>query len=228
MRRIQLLLSLLLLVLAFVAVGCVDDDDDDAVDDDDATGDDDDVTPGDPGEAMVDQTYCIDWDSADITDPPDIAGLLSGAGITLSDYPLLLSPTAVDVPGGTIDMLGATASPTTCTQDMTMSTLPLTDTTPGSWAPPHFVVGPTDMALNIPSVGLLVIEGAILEGDFTGDAQQIVNGSMDGFINVGSLPGACFLLTCATCPSGVGDCAVFAFANATWDNNGMGALTPIP
>jgi hypothetical protein len=208
-------------------------DDDDVADDDDAVDDDDDVQPDDddgvdPGEAMVDVTYCLDWNTANITQPPGITGLLAMAGITLADYPLLLGPTSVAVAAGEIEMLGAGAVPQTCGQDTSMSTFDLTSGGPGTYGAPHFQVGPAEMVIPIPSVANLQIESATLEGDFTSDAGQIVDGTMVGFINVSNLDGACFLLTCVACPNGVGDCAAFSFDSATWNDNGLGPLTPVP
>ena len=209
------------------------DDDDVQPDDDDVQPDDDDVQPddddADPGDAMVDVTYCLDWDTANITEPPGIAGLLGMAGITLSDYPILLSPTSVDAAAEQIELLGAGAVATTCTQDTSASTYDLTADGPGSWVAPHFEVGPTSLAIALdPSIGDLALEGAVLQGDFTGDASAIVNSTMDGYINVTTLDGACFILTCVTCPSGTGDCAVFAFDSATWNDNGLGPLVEVP
>ena len=224
MPRFLPLLALLLLPLYACNTGGQLDDDDDATDDDDSAS----AEPIDTS-LVVDQTYCSDWDTATIVEPPDIGMLLGLAGVSLADYPILISPTAIDEGAGTINMRGATATPSSCTQDVSVPSFDPTATTPGTFTNPHFDVGPTTMTLNLQGIGALAFENTLISGDFTADGQAVVDGTLSGMMDVSTLPGACFVLTCVPCPSNsANDCAAFLAENIVFNNNGLGPLTAVP
>ena len=212
-------------------------DDDDATgddDDDDATGDDDDSTPiGPPPDdplGMVNETYCLDWNTVNIIEPPGLATILSTvAGIQIEDYPLLVEPTAVDTAAGSIDMLMTGALEGTCTQDLSISTVDLTNQVPGVYTPPLFVVGPGDFSTNISSFQLTIFD-LIVSGQFTQDHQQIVQAEFTGDIDITAYASqACWLLTCFPCVSNPNlDCVSFHADSATFDITANGPLTPVP
>ncbi len=219
------LLSLLLLVAPTFLVGCPEPPTGVLDDDDDATTDDDDFVPGDPGAAMLEVSYCLDWSTANITEPSNITDLLSFAGMDLADFPILVNPTNLDIENSLIWMAGAGTQQGTCLQDTSVPTFDLTEPDPGSWTPPSFSVGPSSLSILLPDpVGELLLEDAALTGDFTEDGLVIFNSALSGFLNVDNVSGACLLLDCVTCPSGAGNCAVFAFDSAVWDDNGQGPL----
>jgi len=209
-----------------------DDDtgDDDTGDDDtgdDDTGDDD-ATP-DPAEVAVDQVYCLDWSTADFVAPPGLASFLATAGVDLTTHPLLLSPTAVDVDGGQIEMLAAQAQRNTCTQDLTRSTVDMDEEGSGSYTSPSFQVGPADAVLYLePGPFALPFPALVITGDFNADASLVVDSTLTGHADVTNLPGACYVFTCIPCPSGIGDCVDLAVTSATWEVTGDPPLTEIP
>jgi hypothetical protein len=205
----------------------VDDDDTPVDDDDDATPpDDDDDDSVDPGTAFVDQTYCLDWDTVNVTQPTAWSSL--AAFVDPSQYPLLLSPTAVNVPAGQIWMMGGIAQMGTCVQDTTASTVDLTGATPGSYTAPSFAVGPADMSMTT-SVGALTVYDTVITGDFTGTADQIVDSTIYGMADITAFSSvACMMITCVSCPTGTGDCMVFSADSAVWDNTGAGPMTVVP
>ena len=207
-----------------------DDDDSASADDDDsASADDDDsagvIVVGDPGEAFLGRSYCLDWDSVDFIRPAGLAGTLAGFGISLNNSRLILNPVAVDLAVGQLSMLAAVSAGAGCSPDPSLGVLDLTATQPGSYVPPHFAVGPQDLVVSV-----FNLYDAELEGDFTADASQIVAGSLVGLIDIdvyasvlcqnpvgaGSWP-------CVTCPAG-GNCVELEAVNGVWTDSGLGPL----
>jgi hypothetical protein len=85
------------------------------------------------------------------------------------------------------------------------------------------------MTLNLQGIGGLTFESLTIEGRFTADGQQIVEGVLTGMMDVTSLTGACFLLNCSGCPSNPSnDCALFNAEDIVFNNNGLGGITPVP
>ncbi len=123
------------------------DDDDTAVDDDDATvADDDDTTVADdddvtPPPAKLGATYCLDWWSVDITEPPGIWEYLVEIGVALDSSPPVLVPTAVDAGLGRI-WIDVGLADDGCIPDTASGTEPLDGADGGLYAPPHFESGP--------------------------------------------------------------------------------------
>ena len=212
-------------------------DDDDSTgsdDDDDATGDDDDTTPiGPPPDdptGMQNETYCLDWSTVNITQPPGLVTLLSTvAGINLADYPLLMEPTTVDVANGQIFMMVSAAQQFTCNQDLTVSTVDLTATQPGTYAPPEFIVGPDDFSTAIQSFQLNLFDLEI-SGQFSQDNLQVTQGVFNGNIDITAYSStACFLLNCFPCPGNPSlECVSFQADQAVWDKTANGPLTFVP
>jgi len=214
-----------------------DDDDatgDDDDDDDDATGDDDDSTPIGPPptdpEGMEDETYCLDWTTVNIIDPPGLATILSTvAGVTIEDYPLLLNPTDVDIAAGSIDMLLTGAQEQTCNQDLSISTVDLTSVVPGVYNPPEFVVGPGDFSTQIQTFALNIFDLTV-SGQFTVDHQQVVQAEFMGNIDITAYAStACFLLNCFPCPGNANlECVSLHADSATFDITTNGPLIVVP
>ncbi|MEE2830688.1 MAG: hypothetical protein VX498_15990 [Myxococcota bacterium] len=181
-------------------------------------------------EPFVDRTHCLDWNSASFTSPSGVMGLLSGIGINLADYSLLLSTTAADTSAGTIDMLGGSAQVGNCSQDLSAPTYDLTPT-PGSLTGNHFSVGPVDMTMNLGASTLNVYD-VVLSGDFSADGMTITNGTFDAELDIDplNLPwGACLVvLDCHSCPGGQGNCITFSGEQVVFNDNGLGPLTPVP
>ena len=213
-------------------------DDDDATgdddDDDDATGDDDDSTPIGPPptdpEGMEDETYCLDWTTVNIIDPPGLATILSTvAGVTIEDYPLLLNPTDVDIANSSIDMLLTGAQEQTCNQDLSISTVDLTSVVPGVYNPPEFVVGPGDFSTQIQTFALNIFDLTV-SGQFTVDHQQIVQAEFMGNIDITAYAStACFLLNCFPCPANANlECVSLHADSATFDITTNGPLIVVP
>ncbi|MCP4868766.1 MAG: hypothetical protein GY898_08610 [Proteobacteria bacterium] len=208
------------------------DDDDASSDDDDASSDDDDVAPDDddttPAEepAWVDETYCLDWDQTSIVEPSALLGTLNSIGINLEDWPILLTPTGADESAGSIWMMSGTALQGTCTQNTTISTTNLTQASAGTLTGSSFSVGPVDATL---AAGILstTVYDAVITGTFSSDAQEIFDGTLTGLMDVATIPGACFLLTCVTCPSG-GDCVTLTALDAVYAATGAGPLVAVP
>jgi hypothetical protein len=217
--------------------GKPDDDDTNHGDDDDTNhGDDDDTNHGDddttvdPGLAFVDVTYCLDWDSVTFQSPPGLVDILAGFGVSLTDFPLLMSPTAVSIAVNEILMVMAAATAGTCHQDTSVSTYDLTSSQAGTYIAPHFSVGPSDIAMNTP-IGNLAVYETVFEGDFTGNASQVVHGTISGRMDVTAYSGLCGAATgwtCTACPSGTGLCVDLLADGAIWDDNGLGPLMIIP
>ena len=228
-------LVLLALPLALFTVACSDLDrsgrllaDDDTGDDD--TGDDDD-SAADPGIAFVDVTYCLDWNTITITSPPGMIGILANFGVSLDDFPLLLSPTAVSIPVHEILVVMAAARPATCDQDISTSTYDLTANQAGSYYSPHFSIGPSDISLNT-QIAVLNLYEAVFEGDFTGDASQVIHGSITGRLDVSAYSGLlCGALTgwnCTPCPVAGATCVDLVAEDGVWTDNGQGPLMVVP
>ncbi len=208
------------------------DDDDSVADDDDSAGDDDDATgppPTDP-EGMVDKTYCLDWNSVNITDPPGIINILNILGITVTDYPLLLSPTGVDVANEEIWMLVTGAQQGTCNQDLTISTVDLTATTPGVYTPPLFQVGPATFSTLVDGFQLTIYDME-LSGQFSVDTTQIYAGELIGefLVPPDYASTACALLACIPCQADPqASCLNFVADSAVFNDTGAGPLTVVP
>ena len=209
----------------------VGDDDDSAGDDDDSAGDDDDSASVDPGLSFVQRTYCLNWDSVNFQSPPGLVATLGGFGVNLADYPLLLSPTAVSIPVQEILMVLAATQMGTCSQDTNLSTYNLTASEAGRYVAPHFEVGPSDINIGT-QFGTLTLYNAVFQGDFTGDGEQVHQGSITGQLDItaysGFLCGAASSWTCAPCPSGVGSCVDLVATDGVWDHNGEGPLLIVP
>ena len=210
------------------------DDDDATGDDDDATGDDDDSTPigppPDDPQGMQNETYCLDWSTVNVIEPPGLITLLDTvAGITIDDYPLLLEPTAVNVANNDIDMLLTGAQQFTCTQDLSVSTVDLTAQTPGVYTPPLFVVGPGDFATTISGFQLTIYD-FLISGQFTQNVQQIVQAEFTGDIDITAYSSqACWLLNCFPCPGNANaECVAFHADQAVFDMTTNGPLTVVP
>ena len=217
------------------------DDDDSTGDDDDATGDDDDDSAGDDDdstglpptdpEGMVDTTYCLDWNTVSIVQPtPNLLNILGILGITVTDYPMLIGPTAVDVANEEIFMLVTGALEGTCSQDLTISTVDLTATQPGVYTPPLFTVGPGDFATTIDGFQLQ-INGLSLSGQFSVDTDQIYDVSMTGeFVLPPDYEStACALLNCLPCTDDPNaSCLNFEAEDAVFSDTGAGSLVVVP
>ncbi|HCP45987.1 MAG TPA: hypothetical protein DIU15_08105 [Deltaproteobacteria bacterium] len=211
------------------SAAAADDDDSAAAGDDDdsaAAGDDDDSADFiDPGDAFVGVTYCIDWDTVTLTKPADFAFVMLA---TVGQFPLLLNPTGVAIAANEIIMIGGTAMQDTCSQDLTMPTVNPTETTAGTYTPPHFKVGPVDIDLQTNS-GSMALFNFMVEGDFSGDASQIRNGVLEGAIDITAYASFACNGTpspCYPCPSGTGQCIDFRGEDAVWSDNGEGPMTP--
>ena len=208
------------------------DDDDATGDDDDATGDDDDATgpPPDEPEGMVDRTYCLDWDSVAVIDPPNLFSILGILGISVSDYPLLVTPTAVDVANNQIWMMVTGALESTCTQDLAIPTVDLTGSQPGAYNAPLFEVGPDDFSTVIDGLALTIYD-LEMTGQFSQDSTQIYDGTLNGAFLVPSdyTSEACAFLTCIPCPANpLESCLNFVADSGVYTDTGAGPLTPIP
>ena len=181
------------------------------------------------GTSVVDVTYCLDWTTVNVIEPPGLIGLLQTfGGIDITDFPLLLSPTSADPVESEIEILAAVALEGTCAQDLAASTVEVTSSQPGLFVDPYFEAGPTDMS--VPAPGLVV---ALYETTFTGlfseDATQITSSTVEGLLEVPpNLAAACSFINCFPCPSGFGDCVDFLADSAVWDDNLQGPLTPNP
>ena len=202
------------------------DDDDSVLDDDDTSGDDD--SAADPGIAFVHAVYCLDWNTVTFQSPPNLVGILGSFDVSLTDYPLLMSPTGVSIPVHEILMVMAGTIVSTCNQDTSLSTYDLTPTQAGSYTSPHFSVGPSDVNLTTP-LGDLALYETVFEGDFTGDATQVVNGTINGLLDVSAYSAfLCNNWNCLPCPVGGGDCVDLLADGAVWTDNGQGPLTIVP
>jgi hypothetical protein len=150
------------------------------------------------------------------------------AGIDLTDFPLLLSPTSVDTAASEIEMLATVAQEGTCAQDSAASTVDVTAAQPGLFVDPYFEVGPS--TLTLPAPGLLVtIHETTITGLFTEDVSQITDSTVVGVLEIPpNLATACSFVTCFPCPVGINDCTNFTADSAVWNDNGNGALVPIP
>ena len=180
-----------------------------------------------PDPEFLDETYCLDWDETTIVQPTGLFTLLGSLGINLADWPILLTPTAVDYPGGEIWMISGTALQNTCNQNTTIETTDLTATTPGSWNDPDFEIGPVEAVL---AAGVLssTIHDAMFTGTFSSDLSQIVDGTLDGQLDVSAIFGACVLLPCTTCSTGSGDCVVLEATDAVYNATGTGPVVQVP
>ncbi len=190
-------------------------DDDDAADDDDTV----------PDAAFIDETYCLDWDVTNITQPSNFLSVLNGVGINLEDWPILLTPTAST--STEIWMMSGTALQGTCTQNTTVQTTDLTQVDPGTFTDPYFAIGPVTATL---AAGFLstTVHDTVITGTFSSDYQTITDGTLDGFVDVSALPFACSLLTCVPCPSTGTDCVQLSAEDAVYNATGAGPLVPVP
>ncbi|MCO4770279.1 MAG: hypothetical protein KDA24_09640, partial [Deltaproteobacteria bacterium] len=208
------------------------DDDDATGDDDDATGDDDDATgppPTDPL-GMLDETYCLDWNSVNVIEPSGLINILGILGISITDYPLLISPTVVDVANEEIEMLVTGALQGTCNQDLTISTVDLAAGGPGVYTPPLFEVGPADFSTVVDGLQLTIYE-MFLSGQFSVDSSQIYDGTVLGQFLVPAEyeSTACALLACIPCPGSTpSSCLNFVAEDAVFNDTGAGAMTVVP
>ena len=188
-------------------------------------GDDDDA--GDD-EDFVDVTYCLDWSTVNVAEPAGLLSLLQSlAGIDITQYPVLLSANGVNTSTDSIWMLAAAAQMGTCNQDTAYPAVDLTSASPGDYVDPHWEVGPT--TLTVPAAGFTItLFDAVLTGDYTATATQIVNGTIEGAMDVPTdYQFACgWMLSCYTCASGVGQCIDFVANSAVYDDNGQGPLIP--
>jgi len=201
-------------------------DDDDSAGDDDVEGDDD--SAADPGTAFVHALYCLDWNTVTFQSPPDLVSILASFGVSLNDYPLLMSPTGVSIPVHEILMVMAATMVGTCNQDTSHSTYDLTATQAGSYTSPHFTVGPSDINLSTP-LGDLALYETVFQGDFTGDATSVVNGTISGRLDVSAYRAVlCNNWNCSPCPTGSGDCVDLLADGAVWTDNGQGPMTIVP
>ena len=221
---------------ASVATGDDDDSSDKGGGDDDdssngETGDDDDSATVDPGLAFVNRTYCLDWGSVTFQSPAGIVPILGGFGVNLSDYPLLLSSTAVSIPVEEILMVLAAASLGSCDQDTSLSTYNLTSSQAGHYVAPHFEVGPSTIHIST-EYGDLALYDAVFSGDFSGDATQVRHGSISGQLDISAyssfLCGGSTSWACSPCPGGSGTCVDLLATDALWSDNNQGALLQIP
>ncbi len=208
------------------------DDDDATGDDDDATGDDDDATgpPPDDPQGMVDRTYCLDWSSVTVVDPANLFSILNILSISVTDYPLLITPTAVDVANGQIWMMVTGALQGTCDQDLAISTVDLTATQPGVYSPPLFEVGPGDFSTVIDGFQLTIFQME-LTGQFSQDSTEIYDGTVAGqfLVPPDYTSTACALLACVPCPGQPSaSCLNFEAENAVFTDTGAGPLTFVP
>ena len=171
------------------------------------------------------RTYCLDWDTVTFTDPPGLLTLMSAAGINLSDYPLLLTPTNPNDVAGTLGMLSGLPQANTCSVDPIAPTTDLTANGPGVWAPPSFEVGPTQMNISI-GAGALPLQETTLTGDFSPDDSQMVDVSINGWLPDTVFSGVCLLLPCVSCPNSSGSCLFIAGNSGIATDNGEGPLLP--
>ena len=210
----------------------VGDDDDTTGDDDDTVGDDDDSTgppPTEP-EGMVDRTYCLDWNSVTVNDPANIFGILQILGVSVQDYPLLLTPTAVDLTNGEIWMIVTGAEQGTCNQDMTVSTVDLTSTTPGAYSAPLFEVGPGDFSTMVDGFQMTIYDME-MTGQFSVDNTEIYDGTVTGqfLVPPDYASTACALLACVPCPGNASQsCLNFDAEDAVFTDTGAGPLVVVP
>ena len=211
-----------------------DDDDTTAGDDDDDDDDDDDTTPiGPPPDdptGMENETYCLDWSTVNIIEPAGLLTLLNTvAGIDLTQYPLLMEPTTVDVANSQIFMMMTGASQGTCNQDLSVSTVDLTATQPGSYTPPQFIVGPGDFSTVVSSFALNIFDLEI-SGQFSQDNLQVTQGAFNGNIDITAYAStACWLLSCFPCPANSAlECVSFVADQAVWDVTTNGPLVYVP
>ena len=213
-------------------------DDDDFVDDDDSAVDDDDDSSGDDDDdsaavdAAVGITYCLDWNTVTFSEPPGFVAALAFAGLPLDEVPLLLQPTALDDLAGTIEAMSTAAQPFTCTQNTAISTQDLTAAGPGSWADPHFEIGPVDSSLQTSAGGGgVALYDMVLTGDFTPGRDQIVDGTIYGELDITAHAAACPMVgwTCPPCTSDPSvTCVVIAGSGAVWTDNSLGPLVYVP
>ncbi|MEE2830521.1 MAG: putative metal-binding motif-containing protein [Myxococcota bacterium] len=180
-------------------------------------------------EPFEDESYCLDWNTANITEPSQLPGLLANFGVSIQDFPILVSPTTVDVNSGELSMIGASAVQGTCEQNVAASTYDLTPSQPGTYNNDHFTTGPADMDLQM-GADVYPMYSVFVEGDFLADGSAIVNASITGELDVSQLSWtACFFaLSCHTCPNGSGDCVTFEADSGVLNATGNGALIEVP
>ena len=181
------------------------------------------------GTSVVDVAYCLDWNTVNVIEPPGLISLLSTfGGIDITDFPLLINPTAVDPAANEIEILGSAAIEATCTQDPIALTIDITASQPGLFVDPYFEAGPSNLVLPAPGLTVYLYDSTIT-GLFSEDASQITDSTVNGALGVPpNVSTACSFLACYPCPSGIGDCVDFSADSAVWDDNGFGPLTPNP
>lgn len=85
------------------------------------------------------------------------------------------------------------------------------------------------MTIDLTGFATINFEETVVSGTFTADASQIIDGTLNGWMDVGVIPGACTLLNCQPCPSNPSaSCAAFAAQDIVYNATGFGALQAIP
>ena len=183
-------------------------DDDDVTDDDDVADDDDSTEPDPP---MLGGVYCMDWATIDVTSPTGLWEVLAGLGAVLDASPPILEVTAVDVAAQRIWMDVGLGDNSCVPGGMSALTPPKG----GAYVDPHFEAGPGTMSFGEGSFVIPLLD-ALATGDFTVSADEIVDGTLTGALDLSGLFGACALLSCGPCPSGGNDCVGFAAEAIVW------------
>ncbi len=187
-------------------------DDDDAGDDD--TGDDDTVSGSFAG------TYCLDWTTVTGLQPAILTSLPL-PGISLTDYPLLLSPTADLL--GTLSARVVGAAAQTCTQDSSQAT-----------GEGYGTLSCSSLSLSFPSFTTSLlgtpgdVEAAVFTGSVASSGEQIVNGTLDMWLGGSGLTLLCSFAGCEPCPTSGADCLHVTGESAVWDRVSSSPLAMTP
>jgi len=199
--------------------------------DGDSSTDNGDIDQSTPSLPFVGKTHCLDWDTVTISDPSQMNGYLSDAGVDLNDFPLLLSTTSMDPVTGELSVLGGTAQTGTCNQDLSQPTIDFTAAQPGIYNGGLFEVGPVDMPI-ILGAETYQLYDVVIDGEFSPDGTTITDATLTAELDISNMDlpwGAClFALNCHACPTGNNDCVTFLAEGAVLNDNGQGPMVYVP
>jgi len=173
------------------------------------------------------RTYCLDWNTATITEPPQLTEMMAEMGFDLADYALLLSATSVDIQASAVSMTMGYAETGSCVQNLSAPTYDLTDDSDGDYYKGQFAVGPAEIGLPVMDLNI-PIHDVEVQGQFIHDGSQIVDTEIRGEIDLTGFPSAvCEVFSCHPCPSEGETCMTFAADSAVLTDNGQGPLVPV-
>jgi hypothetical protein len=179
-----------------------------------------------PGE---DSTHCLDWSTANFSEPSSFGTLLTNFGVDLTASSILLSASEINSNSGSLQMTMGSSQPGTCAQDLAVSTYDLTPFQTGAYADGTYDVGPVTSSIRMGTWDYPIYDLEV-EGEFNLDGTVITDASFVGELDVSDLHWqACmFALNCYPCSQGYGQCIDFAMDSAQLFETGAGPLQSVP